>query len=250
MTYLRLKQFLVTLSPTVLLALLAGSCFGGGDDDASLTNPPSTNRPGNLFDNPGLENGEEPWFTKNPTSGFTVTDEFARTGTQSAYQQMDDPTEASGKGKVYYLVQEITPAEMPEIVEGFYRVENWERGTPLQYLQFVIIADQPQNFDLSTVSNYQLRYPIAGINSPPFDIGNAHFVFLGREDPVVGEWTHFSANVREDFQRLWGAVPQDFDKLVLFFEVRWDNKSAGSGAPRADVYWDDLYIGDADGASP
>ena len=126
-------------------------------------------------------------------------------------------------------------------------MENWRRGTPLQYLQFVIIAHDPQNFDLSKVSNYQLRYIIAGVNVPPLEIGNAEYVFLSREDPVIGEWTHFSANVREDFQRLWGVVPEDFSKLALFFEVRWDGKTAGSGAPRADVYWDDLYIGDGTG---
>ncbi|MCH8815308.1 MAG: hypothetical protein IH957_09480 [Chloroflexi bacterium] len=234
----------ITLSTPVLLALLAAACSGGDDNS-----PRPTNAPGNLFDNPGLENGEEPWFTLKPDSGFTVTDEFAHSGTYSAYQNMDDPAEASGLGKVYYLVQEITPPEFPEIVEGFYRVENWRRGTPLQYLQFVIIALEPQNFDLSEVSNFQLRYIIAGVNAPPFDIGNAHFVFLSREDPVIGEWTHFSANVREDFQELWGLVPEDFTLLRLFFEVRWDGKSAGSGAPRADVYWDDLYIGDKSGVN-
>lgn len=250
MSYFPLKRFLVAASAAVLIALLGGSCFGSGDDDASSTNPPPPNRPGNLFDNPGLEDGQEPWFTKNPTRGFTVTDEFALTGTQSAYERMDDPDDASGNGKGYQLIQEITPAEMPEIVEGFYRVENWERGTPLQYLQFTIVADQPKNFDLLFAPNYQLRYIIAGIDAPPLSIGNAEFVFLSREDPVIGEWTNFTANVREDFERLWGLVPEDFDKLTLFFEVRWDNKAAGSGAPRADVYWDDLYIGDADPVSP
>jgi len=232
---------LVTLSAAGLIALLAAACSGGDD------NSRDANSPGNLFENPGFENGEEPWFTLNPDSGFTVTDDFAHSGTYSAYQRMDDPAEASGQGKVYYLVQEITPAEMPEIVEGFYRVENWRRGTPLQYLQFVIIAHDPQNFDLNAVTNYQLRYIIAGVDAPPFDIGNAHFVFLSREDPVIGEWTHFSANVREDFERLWGAAPEDFSKLRLLFEVRWDQKTAGLGAPRADVYWDDLYIGDSSG---
>jgi hypothetical protein len=30
--------------------------------------------------------------------------------------------------------------------------------------------------------------------------------------------------------------------------VRWDDKMAGQGAPRGNVYYDDLYIGAAGGA--
>jgi hypothetical protein len=235
---LRQRMLIPILAACVYLTASV-ACSGGGNGDDSSTAGAS----GNLFPNPGFEEGADPWYTLNEESGFTVTDEYAYSGTHSALLNMDDPVEASGQGKVYYLVQDIEPEELPEYVEGYYRVENWERGTPLQYLQFVIIAWAPANFP-PTSNNYQLRYIIAGIDSPPFDIGNAHFVFLSREDPVIGEWTKFSANVREDFQRLWNAVPEDFESLRLLFEVRWDYKEAGSGAPRGDVYYDDLYIGD------
>jgi hypothetical protein len=49
--------------------------------------------------------------------------------------------------------------------------------------------------------------------------------------------------VSEDFERLWGKAPEDFEKLRLLFEVRWDNKVAGASAAEADVYYDDLYAG-------
>lgn len=219
------------------------ACFGGGDDDNGATGNPS----GNLFPNPGFEEGAEPWKTLQEDAGFTITDEYAHSGTSSALLEMDDPVEAVGTGptssKVYYLVQDLTLEEFPEYVEGYYRVENWERGTPVQYLQFVVIAYAPSNNPTSG-TNYQIRYIIAGYDSPPFDIGNAHFKFLSREDPVIGEWTKFSSNIREDFQEMWNAVPEDFEFVRVLFEVRWDHKQAGSGAPRADVYYDDLYIGD------
>jgi hypothetical protein len=236
---LPLKRFVTPFLTTICVGLGVVGCFGSGDDTNETPNPP-----GNLFVNPGFEDGAEPWYTIVDEAGFTVTGELAHGGANSAVQHMNDPTEASGQGKVYYLVQEIDPAELPEIVEGYYRVENWRRGTPLQYLQFVIIAFEPKNFDLTLAQNYQLRYVIAGVDEPPLDIGNAHYVFLSRDDPPVGEWTRFTANIRDDFQRLWDAVPEEFSRLRLLFEVRWDYKSSGSGAPRADVYWDDLYIGD------
>jgi hypothetical protein len=126
-------------------------------------------------------------------------------------------------------------------------VQNWNKGTTRQYLQFVIIAIGPKNFGSLPEQhpNYQIRYPLAGIQSPPFAIGNAFFVFLGRNEPVQGEWVGFRANVKEDFERLWKQVPEGYEKLRLLFEVRWDGKVAGDGAPNADVYYDDLYAGPA-----
>jgi hypothetical protein len=57
----------------------------------------------------------------------------------------------------------------------------------------------------------------------------------------------FQANIREDFERLWGEAPEGYDKIRVLFEVRWDDKAAGDGAPQADVFYDDLYVGPAAG---
>jgi hypothetical protein len=220
-----------------VLALTACSGDGGADGTPS---------PGqNLFVNPDFENESDPWYSLSEESGFVRTEEQAHSGTASALLRMRDPLQAEG-AKVYYLIQEITPEEFPEVVRGYYRVENWHHGTRKQYLQFVVIAFGAQNFPAGT-TNYQIRYPLAGIDSPPFPIGNAHFVFLGKEEPVEGEWVPFETNVKEDFQRLWGAVPEDFEKLRILFEVRWDDKVPGDGTPEADVYYDDLFIGPANG---
>ncbi len=53
----------------------------------------------------------------------------------------------------------------------------------------------------------------------------------------------FEAQVGEDFQRLWGAVPQDYESIRLLFEVRYDDKAQGEGPLEADMYYDDLYSG-------
>ena len=243
----------LTVLTAAALALFA-ACSGGSDENPK---PPATSgagaslsacdgRPGNLLANPGFEAGTEPWITLADESGFEVTPEQASCGAASAVLRMHDPATAEGS-KVYYLVQEINPDQFPDTVRGLYRVENWNHGTVRQYLQFVIIAIGPKNFEgLSQQHpNYQIRYPLAGIQSPPFPIGNAFFEFLGRDEPVQGQWVPFEANIKADFERLWKRVPDDYEKLRFLFEVRWDAKTAGDGAPSGDVYYDDLYAGPA-----
>jgi len=228
------------------------SCGGGNGNSGNGTTPEPSgplsatqSADGNWLANPGFEQGAEPWITLHPQEGvgFTLSTDYAHSGADSAHLAMHDAADASGS-KVYYLVQEVKPGEFPDVVRGFYRVQNWQKNTPRQYLQFVCIAFGPKNFP-ATVSNYQIRYPIAGIDSTPFQINNAYFVFLSRKPPVEGEWVPFEAHIKDDFLRLWGKVPEGFDKLRLLFEVRYDKKTAGDGPANADVYYDDLYIGPA-----
>lgn len=145
--------------------------------------------------------------------------------------------------KVFYLVQEVTPQEFPEIMSGNYRVTKWVRGTRLQYLQFAVIAFGANNLP-GSFSNHQIRYILAGIDEEPFAIANAHFVFLSREDPTLNEWVPFQVNVKDDFLKLWGAVPE-YEMIRILFEVRYDDKAAGECPVEADVYYDDLYFGPA-----
>ena len=200
----------------------------------------------NLFHNPEFESGGEPWCSLHPeqVSPFEVSQDFAQSGESSALLRMRVPAEEVGKAKVFYLVQEVTPEEFPELISGYYRVENWSKGTPKQYLQFVVIA-----FDVTNLTagfpNYQMRYPLAGISEEPFDIANAFFVFLGKEEPRTGEWVYFERNIKEDFEQFWGVAPEGFSKLRILFEVRYDDKQAGPAPAEADVYYDSLYMGPA-----
>ena len=200
----------------------------------------------NLFHNPGLESGREPWCSLHPeqVSPFEVTQDFAQSGESSALLRMRVPAEEVGKAKVFYLVQEVTPEEFPELISGYYRVENWTKGTPKQYLQFVVIAFGVTNLP-GGYPNHQIRYPLAGISEQPFAIANAFFVFVGKEEPRPGEWIYFERNITQDFQELWGAAPEGFSKIRVLFEVRYDEKQAGTTPVEADVYYDDLYMGPA-----
>lgn len=196
----------------------------------------------NLFRNPGFESKEDPWCVIHPPM-FLVTQDQAHSGHWSALLQMREPADATGT-KVFYLVQELDVEEFPELVSGYYRVENWAKGTPKQYLQFVVIVFEAANRPWPDINNHQIRYPMAGIDEDPFKIGNAFFVYVGKDQTRTGEWVYFERNIRQDFQEHWGAVPKGFSKIRVLFEVRYDDKESGAPA-EADVYYDDLYIGSA-----
>jgi len=270
-------RLLVLLAVLTVGLAVAAACNGGDEDEQpsvtagpASTIPPSTVTPAgtpvptleprptltpgayeppagsaNVFGNPGFEEDAQYWFALHEQTVATTTT-VAHSGQASAYLNMRDPAEATG-AKVYYLVQEVAPAEFPELVSGYYRVENWKRGTVKQYLQFVVIVFAPTNLG-DQYPNYQIRYPLAGISEDPFPISNAFFVYLGREEPRQGEWVYFESNIKEDFQEKWKAVPEGYSKIRVLFEVRYDDKEAGSPA-EADVYYDDLYMGPA-GANP
>jgi hypothetical protein len=230
--------------------VLAVAACGGGSASQISTSPTATtptSAGGNLFGNPGFEDGRDPWFSLKPPD-FLVSEDVAHSGKASAFLPFRADKDEEGN-KIYYLVQEIQPKELPEVISGYYRVENWNKGTEKQYLQFVVIVFGADNLPGGYV-NHQIRYLLAGINEPPFAIGNAQFVFLSLEDPPVGEWVHFERNLRDDFKKFWGAVPEDFENIRILFEVRYDDKKVGEGPLGADVYYDDMYTGPAPTTQP
>ena len=200
---------------------------------------------GNLFGNPGFEDADKgPWFSlKLPQ--FEVSQEQAHTGRASAFLKLRETEQASG-GKALSLVQEPTPAAFPEFISGYYRVDNWQKGTPKQYLEMVVIAVGATNM-AQPYPNHQIRYLLAGVSAEPLTVGNGFFVFVSKEEPVQGQWVYFERNIKEDFAQLWQAVPEGYSNLRIIFEVRYDDKQAGGGRPEADVYFDDLYLGSAAG---
>jgi hypothetical protein len=233
-----MKNRIAVPAALAAIVLLALACTGGGTDQSL---PPDGS---NVLQNPGLEDGRDPWFSLKPPD-FVLSKDISHSGEASALLQLRGD-EAEEGTKIGYLVQEISPEEMPQVLSGYYRVENWTKGTKVQYLQVVVIAFGVRNLP-GGYPNHQIRYILAGIDSKPFEITNARFVFLSREDPPTGRWVKFERDVRRDFEELWGAAPQGFDKIRMLFEVRYDAKSVGEGPVEADVYYDDLYFGPGPG---
>ena len=222
------------LGLTVLLASLLAACEG--------------NKNANLLANPGFENGPKPWYSMTTTGWgepFEVSDAMAHSGKNSSHLKLIPPAQPA-ENKVFGAVQDLSPNQFPEFVSGFYRVENWQKATHFQYLQFVVIAFV--NSPAGGTTNTQIRYLLAGADAEPFPIGNAKFVFLSKADPTTGEWVHFERNVEDDFTQLWGGVPQALEHVRMFFEARYDSPTATQPQIGGDVYYDDLYAGPQSGA--
>ena len=197
----------------------------------------------NLLTNESFEAGKEPWFalvTPNWES-FEITDRYAIHGRHSAYLGLRADISAEGT-KIVGVIQEVTPSEFPGRLSGSYYVKDWRRGALKQYLQVVVImfADPTSK----PFPNYQLRYLLSGIDRPPLQIVNAKYVFSGISEVQEGQWIRFDFDLHSDFRRHWGQIPKGFTKIRILFEVRYDEKTAGGGDVRADVYYDDLYFGD------
>jgi hypothetical protein len=222
----------------VAVCLALAACSGAGQGGEAPA--------GNLFGNPGFEEGAQPWFSLESEAWgapFTVSTAQARSGASSGLLTLR--SEDGGAARVYGIVQDVSPGEFPELLSGAYYVERWEQGTPKQYLQAVVIVWGADNAPsgLGDVENHQIRYVLAGVDAPPLAISNARYIMLGSGAPATGQWVPFERNVREDFEQQWGAAPKGFDSLRVFFEVRWDERDASDGPLAADVYYDDLFLG-------
>jgi len=215
----------------------------------------------NLLANPGFEAGDEGWTYPVESENwghFEVAESPVHTGRRAARLRLRAGPEDQAKAVwVLGVMQEVRPQRFPDVIGGFYRVEAWEKSDPRTqlYLQAVAIIwsdeagvvinrGRPSS---SGIQNYQLRFYLAGVSEPPFRLGNAMFDFVSREPPRLGEWTYFEIPLREQFQRLWGLVPERYDRLRVLFEAHWDGRPPGSTVV-ADAYFDDLFLGYVDAA--
>ncbi len=202
----------------------------------------------NFLTNAGFEDGTEPWwyFPDRPHwGGFTVTAGPAREGRWSARLELrvDEAHPPPDKTHIRGVIHDVRTPVLPTVVSGWYYVETWERSAVDTYIQFVVIVAGAA-MSGGSVQNQQLRYLLAGIDHPPFGISNAKFVYLTREQPVVGRWVRFERNLSADFLEYWGELPERFENVRVLFEVRYDNLDVAN-PPRihAVVHFDELFLG-------
>jgi len=214
--------------------------------------------PGNLFEDASFErftkkNPETlPWFHLAPRGWrhrgewvpFELSEMQAHSGARSAHLHMNSDTQP-GFTRVHGLVQELSPDHLPRYLSGWYYVDDWQRGATRQYIQTVVIARGSKTTPegMSMLPNFQVAMVLAGVQEPPVDIPNRRFHFAGPLEPVTGEWHFFEFDLHQLFDELWGVEPEDFESMRIFFETRYDQRVTGPSA-KADVYFDDLYLGD------
>jgi hypothetical protein len=202
-------------------------------------NPPANGNQ-NYFSDSGFESSPSGWSYLSWSEfwePFMISEDLHHNGEKSALLRLR-ATEYSQNTTVCGVVQEPTPEEMPACISGYYQVRNWTRGASKLYIQCVVMALNVSGYDYPV----QIRYLIAGASEIPFELGNARFIFISRDEPETGKWSYFNRNLRQDFMDNWGFVPPDFSKLRIAFEVRYDD--VPYAITTADVYWDDMYLGD------
>lgn len=200
----------------------------------------------NLLANPGFEEGTQPWVWLNWSKGWSAFEHSSAQAYEGKSSLLLPLLSVDARPTVVWGgVQELTLAgEMPECVEGYYYVENWTKGDWKQYLQVVLI-DLTHSLGPNR-GQAQLRYIVSGEQSAPLTISNAQYLFVETErrvHPVIGEWTKFSMNPRQDFVKNWNYVPGAGDKIRALFEARFDAHGPTQTQARAKVYYDNLYIG-------
>lgn len=201
--------------------------------------------PTNLIKNAGFEAGTQEWKWLEWSKGwapFEHASNHAYEGKGSLYL----PVRSDGRPTIVWgAVQELTlDDDIPECVEGYYYVDQWQGGEWKQYLQFVII-------DLShslgeKMGQAQLRYIVSGVTTPPLNISNAQYLFVEthrRETPVLKQWTKFSIDPKADFLKNWNYTPTKGSQLRILFEARFDHHMKQANPALADVYFDNLYMG-------
>ena len=131
----------------------------------------------NLLQNPGFESGLDGWKWLDWSKGwsaFKLSTDYAHEGTKSLHL----PVFSADKRPtvVWGGVQELElPDEIPECIEGYYYVANWQSGNWKQYLQMVVID---LSHDLGPGQGQaQLRYIVSGSKEPPLSISNASYLF-------------------------------------------------------------------------
>jgi hypothetical protein len=227
-----------------LLAALVAAPLGVGCGLFEELPPLATPTPSaaNLIQNPGFENGTEPWFALQQDSWrpFEITDAVAHGGERSLSLELRGE-DADINTRIVGAIQPINTTVFPEYVSGFYRVDDWNANASFQYLQFVVVVRGGDFADQFGI--HEVRFPIAGIDREPFFLSNARFLFLSRDEPKIGKWVYFGYPLRQAFSSRLGHVPTQWESIEAFFEVRYDGKLAEQPATGAHVYFDDLYAG-------
>jgi len=235
----------ICYSSFVVVMCLAAGCEKASEDRAptGVATERSTAPVSNLLQNPSFEEGRDGWSWKEKSlfwGNFEITDTQAHSGKRSAKLTLATIDSANQTTKVVGVVQEVAAPEFPARVGGYYYVEDLTKSDPGVdlYLQVAVIVwgSAPSDFP-----NHQVRYYLAGQSKPALNIGNAKVEIMDGNQPEKGTWIAFDMPLRADFERLWGAVPQGYERIEVFFEVRWDNMTP-EGAVTAEVYFDDLFV--------
>jgi hypothetical protein len=243
--------------PFVVIGVIAAGAlllfFATQSRDGKKSSKPGDEGPapeaggGNMLRNPGFEDGEAHWEWLSWSKGWAPF-EISTGRRHSGQKAVHLPVSSEGETRrtiVWGVMQKVPVGPVfPECLEGWYMVEEWERGAEKQYLQAVIISD----LKTDRGSDKQIRMMLTGMDEPSYNLTNARYFFCDEERPLtppLGTWVRFACRPKKWFHEAWGVLPGTGTSLRVFFESRFDDRPAGGQAVRAGTYFDDLYLGPA-----
>jgi hypothetical protein len=217
-----------------LLALLVG-----------LSLPQAARAKGcNIVVNPGFEAGTDGWSWRNDGPfwhGFTPSSERAHSGKRSALTPLQ-PGPVVSRAQIWGAVQPFKLSKLPRKLNLWFRVEDWSQAVAKQYVQVVVMLHDARFHRLTTQAQMQLRYILTGLSETPYDPVNGRYLMAGPALPKQGKWIHFRADLVEDFIRAWGWYPENFQKMEIFLEARYDEPLPENSMVSGKVFWDDVEI--------
>lgn len=177
--------------------------------------------------------------------GFQMTSTFAHSGIYSALTGPLQNEEEAGGAHIWGAVQALPVSKLPRKLSLWYRVENWRQAMARQYIQVVLMVHDERLRKLMVQPHMQLRYILGGISKAPYgDPVNGRFLMRGPRKPKQGAWIHFETDPLRDFIESWGWFPDNFQKMEIFLEARYDDPVPKEKKVSGEVYWDDLEICD------
>jgi hypothetical protein len=219
----------------VLLVLMLAAPWGSAGE--------SPGEPSNLVRNPSFED-ETAWSSRRHPGWhpFAVTKRRARTGGASAVTALERHPVTDG-AQIWGAVQAFEIRKLPRTIGVWYRVEDWKQAVERQYAQVVVMIHDRRLERLTSQPQMQVRYVLAGLSEPPYpDPVNGRYIMAGPKKPKKGRWIHFERDLVADFVKAWGWYPENFQKLEIFLEARYDEPVPETAEISGEVYWDDVAL--------
>jgi hypothetical protein len=197
----------------------------------------------NLVRNPSFED-ETAWSSRRHPGWhpFTVTNRRAHSGAYSAVTALEKHPVTDG-AQIWGAVQEFKIRKLPRKIGIWYRIEDWKQTVPKQYVQVVVMVHDERLARLTTQPQMQVRYLLAGLSEPPYpDPVNGRYLMAGPKKPKQGRWIYFERDLVQDFVKAWGWYPENFQRMEIFLEARYDEPVPEGADIAGEVYWDDVVL--------
>lgn len=190
--------------------------------------------------------GSTAWYSlKNPQwGGFLRSGERdAATGQTNHFARVRaDVAMPPAAIKVFGLVQEIRLTDgVPDHWDFDMRVARENKLCSKQYAQVVAIH-WPGETDTPGAGNVQLRCVLHGVDSPPYQMGNARFHMNPEFKSIDNSWRNYRLPLRKWFEEAYPAQDFSAGRLRILMEARYDDMpaSAKPGEVALEVDYDNV----------